>query len=136
MNYLKYDHDSIHEAVKLGDVPAYMLFKKDGADVQCDRKKFDALPHDVKISSVIEEATVLAIERSLVPYPGVLTEQRAWLFATSKVMSSITSGWWREFAYENALDVLKRYPAGYWARFNQAIDAGIVKLHNPTKSAY
>lgn len=122
-----YDHDSIHEAVKLFAVPAYTLFQRDGAEVAVDRAKFEALPHDVKLASVVEEATVLAIERSLVPHPGVMDELSAWRYALSKVMTSITSGWWREFAYDNALEVLKRYPAGYWDRFQRCIETGIVR---------
>lgn len=122
-----YDHDTVHEAVKLFDQPAYTTFQKDGAEVQVDRKKFDALPHERKLASVVEEATVLAIERSLVPFPGVLTEEEAWRLAFSKVLTSITSGWWREFAYENAIEALRMYPKGYWDRFNQAVETGIVK---------
>lgn len=122
-----YDHDTVHEAVKLFDRPAYTMFQKDGAEVQVDRSKFDSLSYSVQLASVVEESAVLAIERSLVPYPGVLTEEQAWRLAFSKVLTSITSGWWRTFAYENALDALKLYPKNYWERFRAAVEAGVVK---------
>ncbi len=122
-----YDHDTVHEAVKLFDRPAYTMFKKDGADVQVDKTKFEALSYDYQLASVVEESAVLAIERSLVPHPGVLTEEQAWRHAFSKVLTSITSGWWRSFAYENALEALRMYPKGYWDRFQEAVKIGVVK---------
>lgn len=122
-----YDHDSIHEAVKLFEKPAYTFFQKDGEQVAVDRKKFEAMPRQYQLASVVEEACVLAIERSLVPYPGVLTEQQAWRLAFSKVLTSITSGWWREFAYENAFDALKLQPTNLLRKFQDALASGIVK---------
>lgn len=122
-----YDHDTIHEAVKLYDVPAYKLFQRDNEEVACDREKFNALPHKDQLASVIEESCVLAIERSLVPLPGAMTPEQAWRFALSKVCTSIASGWWRDFAYENALNVLNAYPRDYWQKFLSAVDDGRVK---------
>lgn len=125
----RYDHDTIHQAVALGAEPAYRAFQKDGAEVQVDRAKWDRLPLEVQLSSVIEESCVLAVERSLVPHPGVLTPKKAWLLALSKVLSSITSGWWREFAYEHAFEVMARYPQDYFEKFEAGVKSGLVKEH-------
>lgn len=122
-----YDHDSIHEAVARGDRPAYRSFQKDGAEVQSDKAKFFACDRTVQINSVLEESAVLAIERSLVPYPGVLTTKQAWHFAFSKVCTSIASGWWRAFAYDNAIEILKAFRDDYWQRFERGLAAGVVK---------
>jgi hypothetical protein len=122
-----YDHDTIHESVAVYGQPAYKSYMKDGAEVQCDKNKFFECGNDIRIAGVVEEAAVLAIERSLVPHPGVWTPEFAWKFALSKVCTSITSGWFREFAYENALDILKRYPKGYWEKFQQDVESGLVK---------
>lgn len=124
-----WDHDTIHVAMALFDEPIYKKFLKDDAPVKVDKAKFMALPHEQKLASVVEETAVLAIERSLVPHPGVKTPKQAWHFALSKVLSSITSGWWRAWAYEHALEVLKMYPDGYWERFQEAVKQGIVKPH-------
>jgi hypothetical protein len=123
----KFDHDSIHESVAIGERPAYTYYMKDGAQVQCDKEKFFALPLEVRMNGVIEEAAVLAIERSLVPHPGTWKEDYAWQFALSKVCSSITSGWFREFAYLNIFQILKKYPAGYWNKFQADLAAGNIK---------
>lgn len=122
-----FDHDSIHEAVALGDKPAYRYFAKDGEEVYSSRTKFYQQPREIQLNSVVEESAVLAIERSLIPFPGVLDHKTAWRFAFSKVCTSIASGWWRAFAYENAPEILQLYPNGYFERFVWGIASGIVK---------
>jgi len=122
-----YDHDTIHQSVALHGQPAYTFYMKDGAQVQTSKKKFFECPRHIQLAGVIEEAAVLAIERSLVPHPGVKAPDQAWRFALSKVCSSITSGWFREFAYENALEILKLYPEGYWEKFQRDVASGLVK---------
>jgi hypothetical protein len=124
-----YDHDSIHATVALADRPAYTYFQKDGAEVLCDKNKFFACPREIQLYSVVEESAVLAIERSLVPHPGKMTPEKAWRLSLSKVCTSISSGWWRAFAYENALDCLKLYPSNYWERFQIGLASGVVKPH-------
>ena len=122
-----YDHDSIHEAVKMLDQPAYRFFMKEGAQVQCDKDKFFALDKNIQLLSVLEESYVLSIERSQVPHPGVLTPRGSFLVALSKVCSSITSGWWREFAYEHIFEVLSMYSDEYMAKFTAALEDGRIK---------
>jgi hypothetical protein len=123
-----YDHDTIHQSVAMFDgIPAYTRYMKDGAEVQCDKAKFFACPREIQLAGVVEEAAVLAIERSLVAHPGIWTPKFAWRFALSKVCSSITSGWFREFAYESAFDVLRLYPENYWEKFQKDVESGLVK---------
>ena len=122
-----WDHDDIHKSVARQERPAYTYYLKDGEQVQCDKSKFFACHRDIQLSGVVEEAAVLAIERSLVPHRGVWTPEYAWKFALAKVCSSITSGWFRQFAYENAPEVLKLQPVGYWEKFQQDIADGKVK---------
>lgn len=123
----QYDHDTIHESVARGERPAYTYYIKDGEQVQCDKNKFFSLPEEVRLNGVVEEAAVLAIERSLVPHPGVWSPEYAWQFALMKVCSSITSGWFRNFCYENIFEVLKQYPTGYWEKFQADVATGLVK---------
>lgn len=126
-----YDHDTIHQSVAIFEKPAYLHYIKNGQEVQCDKNKFFACSKDIQMAGVIEEAAVLAIERSLVPFPGVKTPQEAWKFALSKVCSSITSGFFRQFAYENALDILKLCPKNYWEKFQRDVELGLVKRMVP-----
>jgi hypothetical protein len=94
-----FDHDSIHESVKLGDKPAYSYFQTDGAEVMVDMKKFFSIDEQIRLNAVYEESAVLALERSIIPFGT--NYERAFLMALEKVCTSITSGKFREFAYEN-----------------------------------
>lgn len=114
-----YDHDAVHQAVKLGDVPAYTRFGKDGHDVFSSRTKFEALPELHKLHAVLEEAYVLAIERSQVPYPGT-DPNVSFKIALEKVCTSITSGWFREYAWEHYFVALALYSPTYVDRFDAA----------------
>jgi hypothetical protein len=123
----KFDHDTLHQAVALYGQPAYLSYMKDGEEVKSDKKKFFQCSREIQLAGVIEEACVLAAERSLIPHPGVWSPEYAWRFALSKVCTSITSGWFREFAYENALDILKMYPVYFWDKIQHGITTGLVK---------
>lgn len=128
-----YDHDSIHESIKLYDKPAYLYYLKDGEQVQCDKVKFFNCSDEIKLAGVIEESAVLAIERSLVPHPNVKSPKEAWVFALSKVCTSITSGWFREFAFENVFKVLNKYPEGYWSIFQEDLLKNKIKPFSGSK---
>lgn len=129
-----YDHDSIHEAVAIGDVPAYQLFKKDGAEVQTDRSKFESLPVRTRLNAVLEESYVLALERSVIPHGS--DPEKAFMMALEKVCTSITSGWFREFAWENYEAVVSRFHqlevegSGYFQKFTSGLERGIIKPYN------
>ncbi len=123
-----FDHDSVHLAVKtLNTKPAYLYYKSDDKEVWCDKTKWDACSEHIKQAGVIEECYVLAIERCLVPHQGKVTPETAFLLALEKVCTSITSGWFREYAWENYEQILKLAHMGYYARFASRVKAGAVK---------
>lgn len=128
-----YDHDSIHVAIATPLYPAYLSFKEPGAEVKCSRKLFESLPYQVKLASVIEESMVLAIERSLVPFPGALTPVQAGLMALEKVCTSISSGWWREWAWEHYDEAAAALSTGladeFYRNFLRGLENGTVKPH-------
>lgn len=128
-----YDHDSIHEAVKLYDKPCYQYFKPEDSEVWCDKDMFDKLPIQIKLGAVFEESMVLAIERALVPFNSWDNEHKAFSKALEKVCTSITSGWFREYAWENYYSVLGVYhskPKNYIkSRFDSGIEQQIIFKH-------
>lgn len=135
VNYI-YDHDSIHLAVALLEVPnlagniptpAYTYYMKDGSEVMTSKEKFMSVPEHVRLYGVYEESCVLALERSQIPH-GLGKEggpSARWSFemALMKVCTSITSGWFREYAWENYQKVLDLYNElgenDYIERFNK-----------------
>lgn len=149
----KYEHDDIHAALATieedgayypGDPkythPAYWYFQGPDAEVKVSREKWDRLVnwmyHDVKwgrhvqLSSVLEESYVLALERSQIPNDFSLPPRTSFLMALEKVCTSITSGWWREFAWENYYQVLGMYSDDYVTRFKVALAQGKIRPYN------
>lgn len=117
-----YDHDTIHAAVKLLDRPAYTYYMQDGAEVNCDKTKFYEQPEIVRLYGVLEESYVLALERSVIPFKS--DPDKAFKMALQKVCTSITGGWFREYAWDNYDKVLKLYHKSYVDKFNAALSKG------------
>jgi hypothetical protein len=128
----QYDHDTIHEAVKHLDHPAYTYYMKDGEQVLCSKEKFFALPEIVRLYGVLEESYVLALERAIIPYDT--DPDRAFKIALEKVCTSITSGWFREFAYENYHKVKSLYHSSFVNKFQDALQRGTIKPYNKSTS--
>lgn len=129
-----YEHDSIHEAVALIQVsekdftgtgtqwaprPAYTYYA--GGAVWSSKEKFFRCSEQIRLHGVYEESCVLALERSQIPFPDA-SPRKSFEYALMKVCTSITSGWFREFAWENYDKVLDIYEKegedGYLKRFN------------------
>jgi hypothetical protein len=113
-----YDHDSIHETVailqewkdgKIVQMPAYTLYMKDGAQVMTDKEKFFLQEEKIRLYGVYEEACVLALERSQIPFDFKPLPRYSFEKALMKVCTSITSGYFREYAWENYEKVLDLY---------------------------
>lgn len=132
----KYDHDSIHEAIKHLDTPAYDKFKPDSAEVFTSKEMFFKMPLTWQLLATLEESYVLSLERAIIPFDLKTPDQRLNAFKTAlmKVCTSITSGWFREFSWENYHTVMAMYDQEYVERFYRAVEAGSVKPF--TKAAY
>jgi hypothetical protein len=124
----KYDHDDIHKAIKHLDKPAYSFFKVDEAEVQCSRNKFENCDHKIKLYSVLEEAYVLSLERAIIPH-GIMSIKESFDMALMKLSTSISSAWWREWAWEHYDEVQALYNEEYVQRFWKAVEDNLVKLH-------
>lgn len=123
-----YDHDSIHENILSVGIPMYKYFSV--GEVQSSKELFYArLTHRGRLEAVLEESCVLALERSLIPFEGQLTYKEAFVMALNKVCTSITSGWFREFAWENYYEVLDMFDEKYFYNFFNNVLEGKVKLY-------
>lgn len=121
-----FDHDSIHEAIKILERPAYSYFQKEGEEVFCSKEKFFELDLSVRLLAVLEETYVLALERSQIPFRGLVSADQSFEMALTKVCTSITSGWFREFAWEHWDQVMELKDPEYATKFFQKSDAGLV----------
>lgn len=122
-----YDHDTIHLTQALivipvqvdnapGGVekwhrPAYTHYMKDGSEVMTSKEKFMSVSENIRLYGVYEETCVLALERSQIPFEGenAPSPRKSFEYALMKVCTSITSGWFREYAWENYQKVLDLY---------------------------
>jgi hypothetical protein len=123
----KYDHDTLHIAVQHLDKPAYWFFAVDGQEVLSSKKLFRKQPKEIQLLAVLEETQVLALERSQIPFNFGVDRRLSFNIAHEKVCTSITSGWFREFAWENFETVQSMYEEGYPDRFHSALAEGVVK---------
>ena len=110
------------------DVPAYTRYMIDGAQVLTSREKFDKLPRIQRLNGVLEESYVLALERSIIPHGN--EPKAAFDMALSKVCTSITSGWFRDFAWENYDDVQALYNGDFVEKFESALAQGLILPYN------
>ncbi|AZU98570.1 hypothetical protein [Acinetobacter phage AbTZA1] len=129
-NYV-YDHDSIHEAVKLMEKPAYTYYMATDAEVECSREKFFACEQYIRLLGVLEETYVLALERSQIPNDFKVDPYKSFLMALEKVCTSITSGWFRAFAWENYEIIVRMYDAAYVDKFKYALRTGKIEPYSP-----
>lgn len=134
-----YEHDDIHEAVKHSYAPAYSFFQKEGAEVTVSKEKWDQLSNgewgrQCQLWSVLEESYVLALERCLIPNKFTYPPRRAFIMALEKVCTSITSGWWREYAWEHYHQAVGLYNADYVEKFEHALAAGKIRSYQGEKA--
>lgn len=118
-----YDHDSIHRSVKMTDEPIYKKMLVPGEEVACSKERFDGLPLEQKRFAVLEESYVIAIERFL-SRGASKSPKESFLAALEKVCTTLTKGWFRQFAYENYREVVCLYDDFFWEKFNKDLALG------------
>jgi hypothetical protein len=122
-----FDHDLTHEVVALGDRPAYLEYKPEDVEVWCDKGMFFECDELTKLKGVYEESLVLTLERWLVPNDFKVNPYDGFKIALMKVCTSITSGWFREYAWENYHRVLQMYSNDFVDQFKVALSSGEIK---------
>lgn len=129
-----YDHDWIHTVMSTltqgpDKPPAYTNYMSDNKSVLSSRQKFEACSPSIQLYGVMEEALVLALERSQIPSNYTVNPHKSFTIALEKVCTSITSGWFRAFAWENYYTVLEKYPSNYSDFFQENVKKGFYKLY-------
>lgn len=126
--HYEFDHDTLHLSQAHLDKPAYLYYAKDGQPVFSDKEKFFAVSNDIRVYGAIEEASVLALERAILPnHKHKMELYQAWTFALAKISTTITSGFFRKWCFENVFDIVKAYPTDYYEKFQTGLKNGVVK---------
>jgi hypothetical protein len=126
-----FEHDDIHAATCYYDEPLYRKAK------MVDKDLFKALSYEDQCRMVREEVFVIALERRIIPHllteilPGEplidLTEvRRGFDYAIMRICTSMTRGWFREFAIEN-FPAIYDYNVDFVKKFLLALKAGKVR---------
>ena len=103
-------HDTIHLCQALDGLPAYTRFQK--GEVECCMKTFFEVDEQVRLNAVFEESATLAVERAIWPSQYKCDEYKAFRGSLQRLCCHITSGRFREYAWENYDKVLAMYKNG------------------------
>ena len=108
-----YDHDFLHELYAYEDRPMFEKLKHEGEEGQawCAKDLWQQLSHLQKLQCVAEESYVIATERFMVPNDWNHPTKKAFYFALKKVCTTLTSGWFRDFAIDNFPQVFELFDA-------------------------
>jgi hypothetical protein len=125
-------HDTIHLTQALDGLPAYTRFQK--GEVECCMKTFFEVDEQVRLNAVFEESATLAIERAIWPSQFKCDERKAFVGSLQRVCCHITSGRFREYAWENYNKVLAMYENGaIIGKFKSGIENGTIKFQKDEK---
>lgn len=107
----KYDHDDLHELYAYGLQPMYKLLKHKGKEgsAWCEKSLWEELEDWQKNITVAEEAYVIATERYLVPNDWRYASRRAYFNAVGRICTTLTSGWFRDWAIDHYPDIIALY---------------------------
>jgi hypothetical protein len=122
-------HDHIHKVMAIGSVPAYTLMQKDKSKAWCEKDMFFNLPHGVQVCCVQEEAYVIALERYILPQYGEDCNDpfACYKKALKRICTTLTSGWFRDFAIENYNHAIMRYDENFVDKFANAFNDYTIK---------
>jgi hypothetical protein len=124
-------HDEIHEVMAFGARPMFEKIRIAEDTVACSVDKWNALEPLEKVQCVQEEAYVIALERGIIPmlFEGgaVHTPLAAYKWAVMRICTTLTSGWFREWALENHQALIWSYDGNYVQKFLKAVEDGKIK---------
>ena len=105
----KYNHDYLHSLLAFYDKPLYTRLQDDPTKAWCKYDKWMELTHRDKIKCVAEEAMVITVERFLVPSGWTAYAKQSYFKSLQKVCTTLTSGWFRDFAIDNYPEIIYMY---------------------------
>lgn len=124
-------HDDIHAIMAYREKPMFEYIKVDTNLVKCSKEKFYALNPMFRIFCVLEEAYVIALERAVIPmlYEGkkLADSESALDWALFRICTTLTSGWFREYAVENYPAISAARDPFYARNFLSAVESGKIR---------
>lgn len=115
----KYDHDMLHGMVASPDEPMYTRLQRNRDTAWCHEDLWRKLSHAQMVRCVFEEATVIAIERFMVPKNWAYPPKLAYMRAVRMICTHLCSGWFRDFAIDNYPQVIDSFDADCFERIKK-----------------
>ena len=105
-------HDDIHRIVAHFDEPLYEKMKSDKSLAKCERSMWEQFSPEEKKLCVLEECYVIGLERFVIPERVKGTGKGlgfsvAATKALEKVCTTLCSGWFRDYAIDNYVEIIK-----------------------------
>jgi hypothetical protein len=127
-----FEHDEIHHVMAHREWPMFMyIADSSSGTVKSSKEKFFALTYEQQIQCVLEEAYVIALERGILPllYEGkkLADPKSAFQWSMMRICTTLTSGYFRDFAVEHYPDICTKYNPNYVDKFLKAVDNGYIK---------
>lgn len=105
----KYNHDYLHSLFAYEEKPMYTKLQLNPKLAKCEEDLWNKLSYEQKVQCVAEETQVIATERFLVPKDWDYPAKAAYMKALQKVCTTLTSGWFRDFALDNYPSVVQMF---------------------------
>jgi hypothetical protein len=125
-----FEHDEIHRVMAHRELPMFEYIKVSPEKVTTSFAKFFA-PYVDRLKCVLEEAYVIALERAIIPmlYEGkkLADPASAMQWALMRICTTLTGGWFREFASDNYPTLWKLWDRNYVNKFLTAVEEGRIK---------
>jgi hypothetical protein len=128
-------HDHIHRVMAHYDgIPLYEKMQRDLSLAWCEKDLWEKFSFEDKCKCVLEEAYVIALERRIIPIlfggeKGYFSPKAALHWSMMRVCTTLTSGWFREFATNNYLEITGTYyDPNYVKKFLSHVEDGRIEL--------
>jgi hypothetical protein len=127
-----FEHDDIHRVMAHRERPMFEYIEDSlNGTVKSSKEKFFQLTREEQIQCVLEEAYVIALERGILPmlYEGkkLADAKTAIQWSLMRICTTLTSGWFREFAVENYPYIVNSVDPRYVEKFLYFVDSGQIK---------
>jgi hypothetical protein len=127
-DYVKYFfvHDDIHKVMSHYDEPLFLRMQVDKTMAKCEKDMWEKFSFEDKCKCVLEEAYVISLERKIIPILYGKSEkywspQEAFEWSLMRICTNLCGGWFREFATNNYMEILKYYNPSYLDKFLIAV---------------
>jgi hypothetical protein len=131
--YVKYFyiHDDIHKVMAHYDKPVYEYMQVDPLSAWCEKDMWNQFTFEKKAKCVLEEAYVIALERKIIPMLNgcgeIISSKKAFDWAIMRICTTLCSGWFRKFATDNYIEIIKYYNPDYVKKFLKSESDGLIK---------